>query len=67
MSLSAMCTALLEEYGSLPVVFAGGVMSNSILRESLSSHFGAYFAQPAFSADNAAGTAVLTARKEGLL
>lgn len=66
-SLAAMCTALLEEYGSLPVVFAGGVMSNSILRESLSARFGAYFAQPAFSADNAAGTAVLTARKEGLL
>ena len=66
-SLAAMCTALLEEYGSLPVVFAGGVMSNGILRESLSAQFGAYFAQPAFSADNAAGTAVLAARKEGLL
>ena len=62
-----MCAALLKETGPLPVVFSGGVMSNSILREALTQRFGAWFAQPAFSADNAAGVAVLTARKEGLL
>ena len=66
-SLEAMCAALLKETGPLPVVFSGGVMSNSILREALTQRFGAWFAQPAFSADNAAGVAVLTARKEGLL
>ena len=66
-SLEAMCAALLEETGPLPVVFSGGVMSNSILREALTRRFGAWFAQPAFSADNAAGVAVLAARKEGLL
>ncbi len=66
-TLEAMCTALLEETGPLPVVFSGGVMANSIIRKALTARFGAYFAEPAFSADNAAGVAVLTARKEGLL
>lgn len=60
-ALDAMCGKLLEAYGSLPVVFAGGVMSNSILRERLEKKYGAAFAQPAFSSDNAAGIAVLTA------
>lgn len=66
-TLEAMCTALLEETGPLPVVFSGGVMANSIIRKALTARFGAFFAEPAFSADNAAGIAVLTARKEGLL
>ena len=66
-TLEAMCAALLEETGPLPVVFSGGVMANSIIRKALTQRFGAYFAEPAFSADNAAGIAVLTARKEGLL
>lgn len=36
-------------------------MSNSIIRNNLTNKLGAYFAQPEFSADNAAGIAVLTA------
>ncbi|HCM24498.1 MAG TPA: peptidase M22, partial [Ruminococcaceae bacterium] len=51
----------------LPLVFAGGVMANQFIRKSLTAKYGAYFAEPAFSADNAAGIAVLTARREGLL
>lgn len=50
-----------------PVLYAGGVMSNHLMRTSLSkfcenhgSH--AYFAEPAFSADNAVGTSLLTCR-----
>lgn len=58
-ALEGMCAALLRQYGTLPVVFAGGVASNSILREALSEKYGAQFASPAFSADNAAGLAVL--------
>jgi N6-L-threonylcarbamoyladenine synthase len=64
-ALDAMTEALLRQYGKLPIIFAGGVMSNSILREKLSQKFGAWFAEPVFSADNAAGIAVLTALKEG--
>lgn len=58
-ALEGMCEALLLELGDLPVVFSGGVSSNSILRERLSGRFGAVFAAPEFSADNAAGIAVL--------
>ena len=58
-TLDKMARNILEEYGSLPILFAGGVMSNSIIRERFSKDFGAYFATPEFSADNAAGTAYL--------
>ena len=40
-------------------------MSNSLLKEKLSVKYGAFFANPAFSADNAAGVAVLAALREG--
>ena len=66
-ALEGMCTELLGEYGNLPVLFAGGVMSNSIVKKALTEKFGAYFAEPVFSADNAAGAAVLAARREGVL
>ena len=67
-ALEGMCAALLRQYGTLPVVFAGGVASNSILREALSEKYGAQFASPAFSADNAAGLAVLAGiAAEGML
>lgn len=58
-TLAAMCEALLREYGEMPVLFAGGVMSNSIIRDSLTKRFGAHFAAPEFSSDNACGTALL--------
>lgn len=54
-----------EKYGDLPIVFSGGVMSNSIIKSELTEKLGAYFAQPVFSSDNAAGTAILTAIKDG--
>ncbi len=60
----AMTKALFEEYGELPLVYAGGVMSNSLLKQTLSAQFGGAFADPIYSADNAAGIAVLTAMKD---
>ncbi len=60
----AMTNALFKEFGELPLVYAGGVMSNSMLRQTLSAQFGGAFADPIYSADNAAGIAVLTAIKE---
>ena len=62
-ALSAMCGALRNEYGELPVLFAGGVSSCSILRERLAKEYGAYFAAPEFSADNAVGAALLAKRR----
>lgn len=52
-----------EKYGNLPIVFSGGVMSNSILRENLSKMEGTFFAEPEYSRDNAAGIAVLASMK----
>lgn len=62
-TLIAMTEALLKEYGNLPLLFAGGVMSNKIIRQDILKYFDATFAPPAFSADNAAGIAYLGARK----
>jgi len=48
-----------EKYGTLPLVFAGGVMSDMIIRKRIISRFpDASFALPEFSCDNAAGTAI---------
>ena len=61
--LDKMCGRLLDELGSLPVVFSGGVCSNSLLRKRLGEKYGGYFAAPQFSSDNAAGTAILAWKK----
>ncbi|MCH3972264.1 MAG: peptidase M22 [Oscillospiraceae bacterium] len=66
-ALDAMAAALLKEHPGLPLVFAGGVMANQFIRKALTQKYGACFAEPIFSADNAAGVAVLAAREEGLL
>lgn len=58
-ALLETCSSLLNRYGSLPVVFSGGVMSNSIIRKDFEKKFGAYFAEPVFSSDNACGIAYL--------
>ena len=60
-ALCGMTDALVEQYGKLPLVYAGGVMSDSIIRNDLEKKYGAIFAKPEFSSDNAAGIAVLTA------
>ena len=60
-TLSKMTENIISERGKLPLVFAGGVMSNSIISKSLTERFGATFASPELSSDNAVGIAVLTA------
>ena len=49
----------LKAYSDLPVVFSGGVASNSMLREQC-ERFKPVFATPQLSTDNAMGIAVLT-------
>lgn len=58
-TLSQMTENILAQYGRMPVLYAGGVMSNCRIRERLERKFHAYFGAPAFSADNAAGTSLL--------
>lgn len=55
----------LEKYGDMPVVYAGGVMSDMLIRNTLLRDFDAYFSEPCFSCDNAAGTAIYAAIKDG--
>lgn len=62
-TLEKMTEYAISEYGSLPLVFAGGVMSNSIIRKKIQNRFDASFAEPDFSCDNAAGTALLASMK----
>lgn len=52
----------LEQYPGLPVLCAGGVASNQLLRETMIKACGAVFAAPRFSTDNAMGAAVLAWR-----
>ena len=52
----------MKAYPGLPVVFSGGVASNSMLREMLVA-LNPVFAQPQFSTDNAMGVAVLAHRQ----
>lgn len=63
-ALAGMTDKLLEKYGCLPLLYAGGVMSNSIIRKSFEKRYGAYFAEPQYSSDNAAGIAYLTFRED---
>lgn len=58
-TLVKMTEDAMAKYGESPVLYAGGVMSNRLMRGELSSRFDASFAEPAFSADNAAGVALL--------
>ena len=61
-TLCAMTDAIFEKYGSMPVVYAGGVMSNKIIKNSFEEKYNAVFAEPVFSSDNAAGIAYLCYR-----
>ena len=58
-AVEGMTEAILREYGDLPVVYAGGVMSNSLLKQRFTDRFGGHFAPPVYSADTAAGIACL--------
>lgn len=58
-ALEGMTEALLAQFPGRPLLYAGGVMSNQLLRQTLENRYDGSFASPAFSADNAAGIALL--------
>ena len=69
-ALRCVCYAVLKAtqnakkiYPELPVVFSGGVASNTMLREMLSS-LDPIFSEPQYATDNAMGIAVLTDRMQ---
>ncbi len=62
-TVTAMTECAFNKFGDLPIVFAGGVMSNKIIKNIILSRFKAFFAEPEYSCDNAAGIAFLTSLK----
>ena len=63
-TVDEMTKRALKAYGDLPIVFAGGVMSNTIIKNVITKKYNAFFAQPEFSCDNAVGVAIYSALKE---
>lgn len=57
-----MSLSLRQTYGELPIVFAGGVMSNTIIQESMKKRMDCIFAKPEYSTDNAVGISCLAYR-----
>lgn len=60
-AIEKMTENILNKYGNLPIVYAGGVMSNTLIRRNISKKFCNYdvnFAKPEFSCDNACGVAI---------
>ncbi len=58
-TISRMTAAVLKTYGERPILYAGGVMSNSLIRQRLTQTYHGRFAAPEFSSDNSGGIAVL--------
>lgn len=65
-SLFMMLTPINREYGRLPIVFSGGVMSNSIIKNYFNKwvYNKLWFSDPEFATDNALGIAVLTSLED---
>lgn len=61
-TIKKMTSAALSELGHLPVVYAGGVMSNMYIKKMLENN-DTYFAEPEFSCDNGAGVAIIASEK----
>ena len=62
-TLREMTAQLDEKYPDLPIVYAGGVMSNRRLQAKLAARANTFFAAPTFSADNAAGISLLCRKR----
>ncbi|MBR3630124.1 MAG: peptidase M22, partial [Oscillospiraceae bacterium] len=58
--LREMTDAVLKQHPGCGVLYAGGVMADMLIRKQLCGA-DRYFAEPAFSCDNAAGTAIYAA------
>lgn len=52
-----------SELGKMPIIFAGGVMSNKYIKNMILSRHEAFFAEPEFSCDNAAGVSIIAFEK----
>ena len=64
-AIIGMTEHALGEYGDLPLIYAGGVMSDGIIKSAISKRYEAYFAEPGLSSDNACGVAIYAAIRNG--
>lgn len=62
-TLKEMAAAAVNALGHIPMIFAGGVMSNKFIKSMILSEHEAYFAKPEFSCDNAAGVSLIAYEK----
>ena len=63
-SIDEMTQRIIKKYGEIPVMFVGGVMSNTLIREKITKKYNAYFAEPDLSCDNACGIAIYAYLKD---
>ncbi len=63
-SIDEMTHRIIDKYGKLPIMFVGGVMSNTIIRNQITKKYNAYFAKPDLSCDNACGVAIYAYLKD---
>jgi N6-L-threonylcarbamoyladenine synthase len=63
-TIDKMTEGLINKYGDLPIVYAGGVMSNTLIKNEIMKKYNAYFAEPEFSCDNASGIAIYAYLKD---
>lgn len=63
-SIDEMTQRIIDNYGNLPIMFVGGVMSNTLIRKQITKKYNAYFAKPDLSCDNACGIAVYAYLKD---
>ena len=61
--LSKLSQNIREQYPDIPILFAGGVMSNTRIRENLTKLKNIYFARRELSSDNACGCALIASEK----
>lgn len=61
-AVCGMTEHIVAAHGDKPLLYAGGVMSNVIIRDHVERHYGGIFAAPEYSTDNAAGVAILASR-----
>ncbi len=63
-AVDGMTRRALEKHPGLPVLYCGGVMSNTIIRRRMQQKYGGHFAPPELSSDNGCGAALLAYYKE---
>lgn len=63
-AIDEMTQRIIDAYGNIPIMFVGGVMSNTLIRNQITKKYNAYFAEPDLSCDNACGIAIYAYLKD---